>query len=107
MQALRCRCTGTRWSNEGGNCSFTHQQGDSGWVVVVVHAIAQALGLPHSGQRVGSSVGSGVEVDVVMTARFGARRWAPSCYKLIGAMQMPLSPVFQSNSTGDNACSVT
>jgi hypothetical protein len=54
MQALRCRCSGTRCNNAAGNCSVTHQQGVDVVEPDEWHVIAQALGPPHNGQRVGS-----------------------------------------------------
>jgi hypothetical protein len=55
--ALPAAAGGTRASSESGIATFVHQHGSAVGEHVPVpapHAIAQRLGSPHSGQRLGS-----------------------------------------------------
>ena len=68
MQALRWASRGTRASSWALKSTPRHQHGGWGWPVVRCASIAQPLGPPHSGQRVGSTGG-------VASVMAGLRPW--------------------------------
>ena len=66
MQAWRRACGGTRASSSGVKSTVVHQQGGWAWPVARPISLAQALGWPHRGQRLGSMA----DVTVDMAGEF-------------------------------------
>jgi hypothetical protein len=60
MQARRWASGGTRASSSALKSTCVHQQGGWGWPVARAVSMAQVLGPPHKGQRVGSTVAGSV-----------------------------------------------
>jgi hypothetical protein len=77
IQALLRAAAGTRASNSALKSTWVHQQGGWGFPVARAVSMAQALGLPHKGQRVGpSAAGAAPSATPVPAAVLRNTGWA-------------------------------